>query len=80
MRDVASCASISGMENPLLKFRTDNGLYLEQAAKKCGVHASTYLRWERGEINVSMPNLERVSSVTGIPKGKLRCLTMRDNT
>jgi len=63
------------MENPLLKFRTEKGLYLEQAAKICGVHASTYLRWERGEINVSMQNLEHVSKVTGVPKGELRCLT-----
>lgn len=54
----------------LRKFRDDTGTTLNAIAQKLGVHKSTVLRWEEGEIPA-----ERVlplEKLTGVPRHELR--------
>lgn len=64
------------MTNPLAKFRKTKNLTLAEAAAQCGVNKTTFMRWEKGETNVTVLNVDRVAKVTGVPRNKLRCLTL----
>lgn len=60
------------MNDHFIAFRTKRKLNKAQAAALLGVNKSTYLRWENGDTKVSFENLDKVESVTGIPRAKLR--------
>lgn len=60
------------MDNPLAKFRKEKNLTLSEAAARCGVNKSTYMRWEKGLTNVAVSSLVKVSKATGISRKNLR--------
>lgn len=63
---------MGAMENLFIKFRKDKNLNLTQAAARCGVNKSTYLRWQNGQARVAITSLDKVSKATGYSRKKLR--------
>ncbi len=62
----------AAMTNPFSRFREAKNLTITEAAARCGVNKSTYLRWESGATKVDITNLSRVSKATGISRKRLR--------
>lgn len=53
------------------RLRTEAGYSQESFADKCGLHRTYMGSVERGEVNISLDNLERVSRGLGISVGQL---------
>jgi transcriptional regulator with XRE-family HTH domain len=55
---------------PILNYRKDNGLTLEEFGNLFGVDKSTVLRWESGRAPAE--RVVEIERVTGIPRADLR--------
>lgn len=53
------------------RLRKGTGISQEAFAVKSGIDRSYYGRIERGEINVSLDNIEKIASALGIKPGEL---------
>ena len=53
------------------RLRADAGYSQESFADRCGVHRTYMGSVERGEVNISLDNLERMSKGLGISLGEL---------
>lgn len=67
--DADSCTLLLGMA--IREFRTKAGLSQEAFAHEVGVHRTYMGSIERGERNVSLVNLVRISEALGVPLSKL---------
>lgn len=56
----------------LKAYRDATSETLEALATKIGVHKTTLMRWESGEVPLPVDRLAAVESVTGIHRSKLR--------
>ena len=59
------------------KYRTSLGLSQEQFAEKCGLHRTYISSIERFQRNVSLENIQRISTALGVEVYKL---FMEENT
>lgn len=58
------------MSDLLTQYRTTNNKTLEDISEALGVHKSTVLRWEQGQVPPG--RVIDVERITGIPRAKLR--------
>ena len=60
------------------RLRTDAGYSQESFADRCGMHRTYMGSVERGEVNISLDNLERISKALEISLAELFGETDRD--
>lgn len=63
---------MSTEHHPLRVYRLAAGATLEALAEKIGVHKTTLMRWESGEVPVPPDRFVVIESVTGVPRQQLR--------
>lgn len=59
-------------EHPLKAYRTAAGATLDAISTKIGVHKTTLMRWENGEVPVPPDRFSIIESVTGVSRQQLR--------
>lgn len=59
-------------EHPLKAYRAATGATLDVLSAKIGVHKTTLMRWENGEVPVPTERFSIIESVTGVSRQQLR--------
>ena len=60
-----------GLGRAVRRLRAEAGYSQESFADKCGLHRTYIGAVERGEVNVSLDNIERVAKSLGLTAGQL---------